>query len=98
MATRKEHRKIARGFIATYDHEAADDYEQHLTRLAKNWLRLIGTYEPAQQMIDDMLAELSDEPPADYGVGWNELKAAFFAWAVDEEWIDPQPPEAASGE
>lgn len=87
MASRKEYRTRARSLIATYDIEDAGDYERHIVRIATSWLRLVGTYEPAQQMIDDILAELEDEPPKDYGVGWDELKEGFLTWARDEEWL-----------
>lgn len=86
--TRREARKIAMGFLATYEREEPDAYEAHVTRVARDWINIIQSREYAEQMVEDLLHELAAEVPDDYGVGWDELGKAFREWADHNEYLE----------
>jgi hypothetical protein len=75
-------------FIATYDRPEADDYEQHVVRMASRWLRMISSPFTTKKMVDTFLAEIEAPHPQNYGCGWDELHKRFLEWSKQSGWAD----------
>jgi hypothetical protein len=93
-----EVRKQIMGFLATYDVADAGRYERHVVRVARTWLSMLDARQSVQGLVNRLADEFSVEPPPDYGCGWADLKAKFTAWAIAEQWLNPDgtPPRKAS--
>ena len=83
------YREQAQALLATYEHEEMDEYEAHVTRIARVWLKLIRSRENGQALVDDLLADFRDTDAEGYGMGWEELRRGFLAWAEAEEYLEP---------
>ena len=81
-------RRTAMEFLAAYDREGSDAYEQHITRVARDWLHLIDATEPMQVLVDRLLEEFAQPTPDSYGCAWDDLKTRFTAWAAAEEYLE----------
>jgi hypothetical protein len=84
----KTPREYAMSFIAACDRKDADAYEQHVTRIARRWLRFMNSSEKSQGVVDSILEELLAPPPAGYGCAWDELRKRFVEWALRSDWLD----------
>ena len=80
-------RELALSFIAAYETPQAGAYERHIVRLARRWLRFMNSPEPTQGVVDGILEELLDDRPPEYGCGWDDFKAKFLEWGLQEEWV-----------
>ena len=76
-------------FMAAYDREDADAYEQHVVRVARKWLAILNSPQTSQGVVDKLLDDILIETPPDYGCAWDDLKKHIVMWAVREEWLDP---------
>lgn len=86
---RAHSKESALQFIAAYETPHAGEYERHLVRLARRWLRFLNSPEPTQGVVDSIVEELEGERPVEYGCGWDDFKARFTEWGLREEWIKP---------
>ena len=77
-------------FIAAYDKPDADAYEQHVTRVARTWLRILGAKYSVQGIVDRIMDDFTRPVPDDYGCGWQELRTKFTEWAIAEKWVKPE--------
>ena len=77
------------GFIAAYDCPDAGEYERNVLRIARTWLSLTKATYSVQGIVNRIVDEFSVPPPEDYGCGWIELQEKFKAWAITEQWLNP---------
>ena len=45
--------------------------------------------QSVQGIVNRIMDEFENTPTEDYGCGWDELKKQFTAWAVTQEWLEP---------
>jgi hypothetical protein len=90
------HRDKAFSFVAAYDQPGADRYEKHVARIARRWLSLMHSRRTTQGLVNNLLGEFADTPPADYGCAWEDLKDAVIAWAKESGWLE-EPADSAPG-
>jgi hypothetical protein len=86
----KTPRQQAMDLLAACDTPDAAPPERHVARLARTWLSMLGARQSVQGMVNRIMDEFAHTPPEGYGCCWDELKAAFTAWAVAEEWWPPK--------
>jgi len=82
-------REQAMLFIATYDHPEADAYARHLVRIARTWHSIQNANYSVQGIVNRLADELRSDRGEDYGCGWDDLRLAFFNWAIEHQWMKP---------
>lgn len=82
-------RDHAMAFIAAYETQDAGTYEQHVVRIARTWLSIMGSDHSVQGIVDRVMDEFAQPVPAEYGVAWADLREKFAAWAIAEDWLQP---------
>lgn len=90
MNRREQARRDAMAFLAAYEGEDRHEADRRLARIARGWLSILRVRGPVMGIVDRLMDELYEEPAADVGCGWEDLRRKFTAWALAEEWIDPQ--------
>ena len=85
----KTYRDHAMDFIAAYDKPDADVYEKHVVRISRTWLSIMKARHSVQGIVNRIMDEFSVAAPDEYGCGWDELRKKFTAWAVKNDWWQP---------
>jgi hypothetical protein len=80
-------RQQALHLIAAYDHDNNMADEQHLVRIARKWLTLIGNTHYAEGVVSDILADFDHVDADEYVSGWRELVESFTTWAKREDYL-----------
>lgn len=82
-------REQALAFIAAYEHGEQTAYERNIVRIARTWLKLMGSKQPVHGIVERLYLELTEQDTPDNGCAWSDLRRKFGDWAVASEWMDP---------
>ena len=86
MDNREAH-KEALFLIAQHDHPDADEFDQHVLRMARRWMRLLKARHPIGPAVLEFASELCSPPPGNYGCAWDALREKFITWATTNGWV-----------
>jgi hypothetical protein len=74
-------------FIAAYEHASDSDYEKQIVRIARRWLKMVGSRLVTQGQVNKLIEEF-ENPPAESGGAWDDLRACILAWARANGWLE----------